>query len=236
MSTELLFRTDAYLRETQARVIAADELGIQLDRTIFYPRGGGQPGDRGTIVRDDGATIEVLNTVYADDRTTVLHQVAPHQSLPAPDEVVTLTIDWPLRHARMRVHTALHLLSVVLPYPVTGGSVGDQEGRLDFDLPDAGLDKDEIAARLQEIVDRDVEVGDRWITDDELLANPSLVKTMSVKPPMGSGRVRLIDIAGLDLQPCGGTHVRRTGEIGQVVVTAIEKKGKRNRRVRLALR
>ena len=136
----------------------------------------------------------------------------------------------------MRVHTALHLLSVVLPYPVTGGSVGDQEGRLDFDLPDAGLDKDEIAARLQEIVDRDVEVGDRWITDDELLANPGLVKTMSVKPPMGSGRVRLIDIAGLDLQPCGGTHVRRTGEIGKVAVTAIEKKGKRNRRVRLALR
>ncbi len=234
-NTELLFRADAYLREAQARVIAANENGIQLDRTIFYPQGGGQPGDRGTIVRHDGTAMEVLNTVYADDRTTVLHQVAPHPSLPAADEVVKLVIDWPLRHSRMRVHTALHLLSVVLPYPVTGGSVGDKEGRLDFDLPDAGLDKDEIAARLQEIVDRDVEVGDRWITDDELHANPGLVKTMSVKPPMGSGRVRLIDIAGLDLQPCGGTHVRRTGEIGRILITAIEKKGKHNRRVRLVL-
>lgn len=235
MKTELLFRTDAYLREAQARVIAADESGIQLDRTIFYPQGGGQPGDRGSIVRHDRTIIDVLNTIHGDDRATVLHQVASRQPLPDVDEVVTLSIDWPLRHARMRVHTALHLLSVVLPYPVTGGSVGDGEGRLDFDWPEAHRDKDEIAAQLQEIVDRDVAVGDRWISDEELLANPGLVKTMSVKPPIGSGHVRLIDIAGLDLQPCGGTHVRRTGEIGRIAITAIEKKGRHNRRVRLAL-
>jgi misacylated tRNA(Ala) deacylase len=235
MQTETLFRTDAYLRDAQARVVAADENGIELDRTIFYPQGGGQPGDRGVIVREDGTTIAVLNTVYGEGREAILHQAAPGQTLPRPDEVVQLSIDWPLRYARMRVHTALHLLSVVLPYPVTGGSVGDGDGRLDFDLPEAGLDKDEITARLQEIVDRDIAVGDRWITDDELLANSGLVKTMSVKPPIGAGRVRLIDIAGLDLQPCGGTHVRRTSEIGRVVVTAVEKKGKHNRRVRLSL-
>lgn len=235
MNTELLFRTDAYLREAQARVIAADAKGIQLDRTIFYPQGGGQPGDRGSIVRSDGTIIDVLNTVRGEDRTAVLHQSAAHQPLPAVGEVVTLLIDWPLRHLRMRVHTALHLLSVVLPYPVTGGSVGDGEGRLDFDWPEANCDKDEITAQLQEVVARDAEVRDRWITDEELLANPGLVKTMSVKPPIGSGHVRLIDIDGLDLQPCGGTHVRRTGEIGKIAITAIEKKGRHNRRVRLAL-
>lgn len=235
MNTELLFRADAYLRKAQARVIAADARGIQLDRTIFYPQGGGQPGDRGSIVRHDGTIVDIANTLHDDDRTAVLHQPAAHQPLPAVDEIVTLSIDWPLRHARMRVHTALHLLSVVLPYPVTGGSVGDGEGRLDFDWPEAACDKLDITSKLQEIVDRDVEVSDRWITDEELLANPGLVKTLSVKPPIGSGRVRLIEIAGLDLQPCGGTHVRRTGEIGQVAITAIEKKGRHNRRVRLAL-
>jgi misacylated tRNA(Ala) deacylase len=135
----------------------------------------------------------------------------------------------------MREHTALHLLSVALPYPVTGGSIGDGEGRLDFDIPDAGLDKDAVTARLREMIAQDATVTERWISDEELLANPGLVKTMSVKPPIGSGRVRLVAIDGLDLQPCGGTHVRRTGEIGRAIVTAIEKKGKQNRRVRLSL-
>jgi misacylated tRNA(Ala) deacylase len=135
----------------------------------------------------------------------------------------------------MRIHTALHLLSVVLPYPVTGGAIGEGEGRLDFDIPDAGLDKAELTAKLAELVARDAPVSERWITDAELDANPSLVKTMSVKPPRGSGRVRLVEIEGIDLQPCGGTHVRRTGEIGTVAVTDIEKKGKQNRRVRIAL-
>ena len=150
-------------------------------------------------------------------------------------EPVVARIDWELRYRRMRMHTALHLLSAVLPYPVTGGSVSDTESRLDFDIPEAGLDKDEITARLAAMIASDAEVRDRWISDEELAANPGLVKTMSVKPPMGTGRVRLIEIVGLDLQPCGGTHVRRTSEIGAVRVTQIEKKGKLNRRVRLAL-
>ena len=142
---------------------------------------------------------------------------------------------WPIRHARMRMHTALHLLSAVLPYPVTGGSIGETESRLDFDIPEAGLDKDAITAKLAEMIATNAAVTSRWITDAELQANPGLIKTMSVKPPMGTGRVRLIEIAGLDLQPCGGTHVRLTGEIGAVRVTQVEKKGKQNRRVRIAL-
>ncbi|TGD95466.1 alanyl-tRNA editing protein [Methylobacterium nonmethylotrophicum] len=235
MPTELLFRDDAYLRETEARVVAADETGLILDRTLFYAQGGGQPGDRGQVVREDGSVTAVLDTVYGPDKSTVLHRVAPGGTLPMAGERVRLALDWPLRHARMRVHTALHLLSVALPYPVTGGSIGDGEGRLDFDIPDAGLDKDAVTARLRAMIAQDAAVSERWITDEELLANPSLVKTMSVKPPMGSGRVRLVAIDGLDLQPCGGTHVRRTAEIGTATVTAIEKKGKQNRRVRLAV-
>ena len=151
-----------------------------------------------------------------------------------PGEIVQARIDWPARYARMRMHTALHLLSAVLPYPVTGGSVGDTEGRLDFDIPDAGLDKDEITAKLRAMITAAADVRAYWITDAELEANPGLVKTMSVKPPMGTGRVRLIEITGYDLQPCGGTHVRNTREIGEVRVTQIEKKGRQNRRVRIA--
>jgi misacylated tRNA(Ala) deacylase len=150
-------------------------------------------------------------------------------------DTVTATIDWEKRYARMRMHTALHLLSAVLPYAVTGGSVGDSESRLDFDIPEAGLDKDTITAKVNEMIANNAAVSSRWITDAELEANPGLVKTMSVKPPMGTGRVRLVEIAGFDLQPCGGTHVQATGEIGAVRVTQIEKKGKLNRRVRLAL-
>ncbi|WP_207462509.1 alanyl-tRNA editing protein [Azospirillum sp. SYSU D00513] len=235
MKTELLFRDDAYLRDATARVLAVEEGGIRLDRTVFYAQGGGQPGDQGTITREDGSVLTVANTVYAADRLGILHQTAPGQPLPTVGEMVALALDWPLRFARMRVHTALHLLSVVLPYPVTGGAIGDGEGRLDFDLPEANLDKDVITEKLNAMIRTDAEVTERWITDEELLANPGLVKTMSVKPPMGSGRVRLVEIAGLDLQPCGGTHVRRTGEIGEAVVRNVEKKGKQNRRVRIAL-
>ncbi len=235
MSTTLLFRDDAYLREADARVLAADGNGVIVDRTPFYVQGGGQPGDRGRIVREDGSAVTVLDTVYDADKSTVLHRTAPGELLPQPGEIVRLILDWPLRHARMRVHTALHLLSVALPYPVTGGSIGDGEGRLDFDIPDAGLDKELVTARLREMIAQDAAVTMRWISDEELLANPGLVKTMSVKPPMGSGRVRLVAIDGLDLQPCGGTHVARTGEIGTATVTAIEKKGKQNRRVRVTL-
>lgn len=235
--TEPLFREDAYLRRATARVVAVRDGGIVLDRTIFYAQGGGQPGDVGTLTRADGRVLRIANTVYGPDRKEIVH--LPADGEPAPEDMlgedVTLELDWDVRHPRMRIHTALHLLSVVLPYPVTGGAIGDGEGRLDFDIPEAGIDKDEIAAELNALVARDAPVSERWITDEELDAAPDLVKTMSVKPPRGSGRVRLVEIAGIDLQPCGGTHVRRTGEIGRIVVTDVQKKGKQNRRVRIAL-
>lgn len=235
--TETLFRDDAYLKEAAATVLAVNERGgIVLDRTVFYAQGGGQPGDRGEIVRADGSALAIATTVYDADRKTIVHVPAEGSAaLPAPGERVTARLDWATRHRRMRVHTALHLLSVALPYPVTGGQIGEGEGRLDFDIPEAGLEREAIDARLAEMIAADAAVSFEWITDAELEANPGLVKTMSVKPPMGQGRVRLVRIAGLDLQPCGGTHVRATGEIGAVAVTQIEKKGKLNRRVRIAL-
>ncbi len=235
MPTECLFRDDSYLRECEARVVAVNEQGIVLDRTIFYANSGGQPGDLGTLMTASGAQVPVANTIYIDQmKTEIAHVPAPGTAPLAAGDRITAQINWDQRYARMRMHTALHLLSAILPYAVTGGSVGDTEGRLDFDIPEAGLDKDAITARLAEMIAIDAAVTSRWISDDELTANPGLVKTMSVKPPRGTGRVRLIEIAGLDLQPCGGTHVRSTGEIGKVAVTQIEKKGKQNRRVRLA--
>jgi len=238
MPTDLLFRDDAYLRDAPANVVGrTGEGGIVLDRTVFYATSGGQPGDRGVLVTAAGAEIPLATAIYLDPAKTEIAHV-PGDGGGAPlnvGEPVVARIDWELRYRRMRMHTALHLLSAVLPYPVTGGSVSDTESRLDFDIPEAGLDKDEITARLAAMIASDAEVRDRWISDEELAANPGLVKTMSVKPPMGTGRVRLIEIVGLDLQPCGGTHVRRTSEIGAVRVTQIEKKGKLNRRVRLAL-
>ena len=233
MATECLFRDDSYLRECEARVLAVNEQGVVLDRTVFYANSGGQPGDTGALI-DSGKEVAIGNTVYLDQmKTEIAHVVAPGGQLSVGD-TITARIDWDKRYARMRMHTALHLLSAVLPYAVTGGSVGDADGRLDFDIPEAGLDKDEITAKLADMIAANAPVTSRWISDDELTANPGLVKTMSVKPPMGTGKVRLIEIAGLDLQPCGGTHVRSTGEIGKVAVTQIEKKGKQNRRVRLA--
>ncbi|MCP8939890.1 alanyl-tRNA editing protein [Alsobacter sp. SYSU M60028] len=236
MATALLFRDDAYQTSCDATVLEVnDRGGVILDRTVFYPTGGGQPGDRGVLVTKDGREIPIATTVYGEDKATVVHVAEPGAELPRPGDVVSARIDWDTRLKRMRIHTALHLLTTVLPYPVTGGAVGEGEGRLDFDIPDAGLDKEAIAAELASRIARNAPVTQRWIADEELLANPGLVKTMSVKPPMGTGRVRLVEIEGLDLQPCGGTHVRNTSEIGAVLVTAIEKKGKINRRVRIAL-
>jgi misacylated tRNA(Ala) deacylase len=236
MATDCLFREDSYLTDCDATVVAiASDGGVVLDRTVFYAASGGQPADRGTLVAN-GTSFPVANVVFTDPaKTEIAHVRAPGAPALAVGDTVTAAIDWPLRHARMRMHTALHLLSAVLPYPVTGGSIGEAESRLDFDIPEAGLDKDAITGKLTEMIAADAAVTSRWITDAELEANPGLVKTMSVKPPMGTGRVRLIEIAGLDLQPCGGTHVRSTGEIGAVRVTQIEKKGKQNRRVRIAL-
>ncbi len=233
--TEPLFRQDAYLTETPAEVTAVTERGLVLDRSVFYAQGGGQPGDTGWIVLDDGREIAIANAVYGEDRKAIVHMPAEGVLDVAVGARVVARLDWARRLPRMRIHTALHLLSVVLPFPVTGGAIGDGDGRLDFDIPDAGLDKAELATRLNELIARDAPVTESWITDEELDANPGLVKTMSVKPPRGAGRVRLVRIEGIDLQPCGGTHVRRTGEIGAVAVTDIEKKGKQNRRVRIAL-
>jgi misacylated tRNA(Ala) deacylase len=234
IATECLFREDAYLDECSARVLGVTERGIVLDRTVFYATSGGQPGDRGVLRRDDGAEIPIGTAAYADPAKTVVAHDAPAGTiLPTVGDELAARIDWDLRYRRMRMHTALHLLSAVLPYPVTGGSVGEDESRLDFDIPEAGLDKEEITGKLAEMIAADAPITTRWITDAELAANPGLVKTMSVKPPMGTGRVRLVEIEGFDLQPCGGTHVRRTSEIGAVRVTQIEKKGKQNRRVRI---
>jgi misacylated tRNA(Ala) deacylase len=237
MPTDCLFRQDSYLQECDAKVVAIEPNGgIVLDRTVFYAASGGQPADRGTLIVPSGAAIAVANVVFTDPgKTAIAHISSSGSQSVAIGDTVKAAIDWPIRHARMRMHTALHLLSAVLPYPVTGGSIGEAESRLDFDIPEAGLDKDAITARLAEMIAAGAAVSSRWITDAELEANPGLIKTMSVKPPMGTGRVRLIEIAGLDLQPCGGTHVRNTAEIGAVRVTQVEKKGKLNRRVRLAL-
>jgi misacylated tRNA(Ala) deacylase len=242
MPTECLFRDDSYLKSCDARVVAITEQGgIVLDRTVFYATSGGQPGDTGTLSTAGGVTVPVATAVYTDAaKSEIAHILA--QNVPAPNapalkvgDAVNIAVDWDKRYARMRMHTALHLLSAALPYAVTGGSVGESESRLDFDIPEAGLDKDAITTQVNAMIGGNAAVSSRWISDAELEANPGLVKTMSVKPPMGTGRVRLIEIAGLDLQPCGGTHVRNVSEIGTVQVTQIEKKGKLNRRVRIAL-
>jgi misacylated tRNA(Ala) deacylase len=238
MPTDCLFREDAYLRTASATLVGVTDLGgLLLDRTVFYATSGGQPGDRGVLTTEGGQDIAIAAATYLGEaKTEIAH--APADGTVArvtAGEPVQIVIDWEPRYARMRMHTALHLLSAVLPYPVTGGAIGEAESRLDFDLPGAGLDKEHITAELNKMILADAPVSIRWITDAELEANPSLVKTMAVKPPMGTGRIRLVEIAGLDLQPCGGTHVRRTGEIGAVRVTQIEKKGKQNRRVRIAL-
>jgi len=238
--TEELFRADAYLKTCSATVTAVDAAGVhgggvRLDRTVFYPTGGGQPGDVGVLRRADGSTLAIADTRKGAAPGEIVHVPAPGQPALAVGEVVTAEIDWARRHRLMRMHTSLHLLCAVVPAGVTGGQIGDAKSRLDFDVGELVLDKDEIARKLNELIQRDAVVAPRWISDAELAAQPELVRTMSVKPPSGHGQVRLLDIAGIDLQPCGGTHVARTGEIGPVTIEKIESKGKRNRRVVVAL-
>jgi misacylated tRNA(Ala) deacylase len=229
--TELLFRDDAYLRSCTARVTAADERGIRLDRTVFYPQGGGQPGDSGVLRLADGGTITILDTRKGEDIDEPLHIPAPGAPLPAIGDALTAEIDWERRYRLMRMHSCLHLLCAAVPGAVTGGQIADGKGRLDFDVPGETLDKAAITRRLNKLIAADHPAAPRWISDEELLARPELVRTMSVKPPTGQGRVRLLEIAGVDLQPCGGTHIRHTGEIGPVEVLKIENKGRQNRRV-----
>ena len=240
-ATHLAFRDDAYETSLTARVIGLHEHMLVLDQTIFYPSSGGQPSDFGTITRDDGASFAVGDLRYLDPAKTIVGHRLPEGEDPEAwaGRVVTLALDFERRYKLMRMHSALHLLSVALPFPVTGGSVGTEDGRLDFDIPEAGFTKEEVTDKVNALIAQEAPITERWITDAELDANPSLVKTMSVKPPRGAGRVRLVEIGKpgevpLDLQPCGGTHVRNTREIGRVAVTNIEKKGKQNRRVRIA--
>jgi misacylated tRNA(Ala) deacylase len=237
--TEQLYRTDAYRRDCTAQVLALNERGgIVLDRTVFYASAGGQPGDKGHLEIEGSGICPIATTVYDADKTTIVHVSAEGSPRPAPGQTVRAVIDWELRSRLMRMHTTLHLLCALVKFPVTGGQVNPDDSRLDFDIEDASaIDKDRLTAELNALIGADHPVSDRWISDAELEANPQLVRTMAVKPPMGSGRVRLVAIGEngcVDLQPCGGTHVRRTGEIGRVAVTKIEKKGKLNRRVRVS--
>lgn len=237
-----LFRNDAYLKQATATVVAITEEGdVVLDQTLFYPLGGGQPGDRGSISCSGKADAVVVDTRNSKEVPgQILHKLASESDLAVGDQV-TMHIDWDVRYRRMRVHTALHLLSVALPYPVTGGSIGEcltdgkVDGRLDFDIAEVDFSKESLTQQLQDMVANPAVVTSQWITDEELDAQPELVKTMSVQPPRGAGKVRLINIDGLDLQPCGGTHLANIAEIGPIRITKIENKGKINRRVRIAL-
>ncbi|PIE14364.1 MAG: Ala-tRNA(Pro) hydrolase [Rhodobacterales bacterium] len=237
--THMLFREDAYARDAIGTVTCHTmEGGVVLDQSVFYPTGGGQPGDSGTITWNTGA-LTIATTVKGERDQIILVPAEPH-ALPPVGTEVTQLLDWERRHRHMRVHTALHLLSVVLPLPVTGGQIGAEKGRLDFAMPEPPENREAVEEAINALIDADLVVTERWISDVELDANPGLVKTMSVAPPRGKGRVRLIQIGDegveqVDLQPCGGTHVARTGEIGRVRLGKIENKGKQNRRVHLHL-
>ena len=230
--TEPLYREDAYLRHCSATVLATANDAVVLDRTVFYAMGGGQPGDTG-LLRMEGGELRVTDSRHGEDGA-ILHQVAPGSELPAPGTPVEAVIDWERRYRHMRMHTALHLLGAVLPHGVTGGNIGAERSRLDFDMAET-VDKDAVTAALQALVDANRPVSCRWISDEELEARPELVRTMSVQPPRGAGPIRLLEIEGVDLQPCGGTHLKTTGEVGRVRVGKVEKKGKRNRRVYIEL-
>ena len=232
--TEEVFRQDAYAQSCEARVIGVDDAGVRLDRTVFYPLGGGQPGDRGELVFGDGTVIRIVDTRKGEAAGEIVHVPETPADPGVSGSQVTARIDWDRRHRLMRIHTCMHLLCSLISAPVTGGSIRDGSGRLDFDLPESTLDKEDLTLRLNRLVAEDHPVNPRWITEEELDANPSLVRTMSVAPPRGRGRVRVLEIEGVDLQPCGGTHVASTGEIGRVRVTKIEKKGRQNRRVNVA--
>lgn len=233
--TEFVFRSDSYLRTLDATVSeVAPDGGIVLDRTIFYAASGGQPNDTGRLLTKDGRIVPIVNAIHPDgDKTRIVHILAEGAATRAAGDPVTLELDWDRRYRLMRMHTALHLLSVVFPFPVTGGSIGEDKGRLDFDMPEVPENLPELEAKLNAMAAGNHAVTAEWISDAEMAANPGLIKTMKVKPPTGQGRVRLIRIGDVDLQPCGGTHVANTSEIGPLKLGKIEKKGAQNRRVSL---
>ncbi|HET7097559.1 MAG TPA: alanyl-tRNA editing protein [Casimicrobiaceae bacterium] len=235
MTTALLFRDDAYAKSATATVVRVDERGIELDRTVFYPVGGGQAGDAGALIRASGERIAIADTRKGEALDSVLHIPAVAMPQLEPGEPVTLEIDWARRYALMRLHTALHVMSCVVVAPVTGGNISPEKARLDFDIDMSLLDAARIERETNALIARNVDTETVWISDAELDARPELVKTMSVAPPRGAGRVRLVKIPGIDLQPCGGTHVRNIGEIGGIRVLKIRSEGRRNRRVEIAL-
>ena len=230
MATAELFRDDSYLATCTALVTASDDGWVELDRTVLYATAGGQPGDTDLI-----GGVEVIDTIKGEEPGTIRHLLAAGAAAPAVGATVEVAVDWPRRHRLMRMHSALHLLCRAVDGVVTGGQVGDGRGRLDFDIPEPTLDKDAIAARLNAWIEEDHAIRHLWVEESELDARPELVRTLSVKPPRGQGRVRLVEIDGVDLQACGGTHVRSTAEIGRIRVEKIEKKGRQNRRVAIAL-
>lgn len=230
MTTEL-FREDAYLRTCQAVVTGIDSRGIQVDQTVFYPTGGGQPGDTGQAILNDGNRVSITDTIKDRDNGDLVHCIADLKGNSIQvGNTIELQIDWDRRYRLMRMHSCLHMLCAVIPAQVTGGSIQEARGRLDFNLPDT-IDKEQVTADLNRLIETNTAMTMRWISDDELTANPELVRTMSAPPPMGSGKVRLVNFEGIDLQPCGGTHVGSTEEIGPVRVQKVEKKGKLNRRI-----
>jgi len=230
--TQTLFRDDAYLTDCEATVLDIDDHAVILDRTVFYAMGGGQPGDTG-VLRWDGGEARVIDTRYGD-RGAIRHVLAENAELPPEGAYVTAKIDWDRRYRHMRMHTALHLLGAVLKFGVTGGNIAADRSRLDFDMEDT-IDKDAVNDALRALVSEDHPVHSEWISDEQLEAQPELVRTMSVQPPKGHGKIRLLNIAGVDLQPCGGTHLKATGEVGAVRVSKVEKKGRQNRRVYIEL-
>jgi len=236
MTSELLFRNDAYLRTARAQVVAIHERGIELDRTIFYPLGGGQPGDTGALLRENGERIAITDTRKGEPIDSVVHVPAPAAPRPGLGETLTLEIDWERRYTLMRLHTALHVMSCVVVAPVTGGNIAADKARLDFDIDLARLDAVQIERETNALIAAGAATETVWITDAELDTQPELVKTMSVQPPRGAGRVRLLRIPGIDLQPCGGTHVANVAEIEGIRVLKIRSEGRHNKRVEIALK
>jgi misacylated tRNA(Ala) deacylase len=236
MPTIPLYRDDFYLATAEGVVTAVRDSGaVELDQTCFYATSGGQPGDTGFLERADGSRIALGATVHGEDKSIILHMPLEGQPSPAVGEKLVLHVDWPRRYKLMRMHTACHILSVVCPFPITGAAVGEDESRVDFDMAET-IDKDAVTAAMMEIVNANHPISLQWITDADLAANPDIVKSKNVRPPMGLGRVSLVCIgenAAIDSQPCGGTHVSETQEVGEIHIAKIEKKGKENRRFRI---
>ncbi len=234
MTVEKVFEAEPYAKQCDAVVVSTGEDGIRLDRTVFYAMGGGQPGDRGVLRLEDGTEIEIIDTRKGDGLDDIVHMAAEGAALPQAGAKLVAEIDWERRHRLMRMHTCLHLLCSLVDWPVTGGQISDGRGRLDFNVEEVNFDKPTLTENLNRLINENHPVVSRWVSDQELNDQPELVRTMSVRPPSGQGRVRLLDIEGVDLQACGGTHVAATGEIGPVEVVKIENKGRQNRRVVVA--